>query len=201
MVRLQGWRDLLWLVIQLEAVQDSLLLELNLPGSATDRVAGGHGRDNQLCVLDLESFVLVEGNELDLRESAFHILQRVGVEVVQLFLLDQELIHGLGAELCDWRCRKDALDVVEVTCLVEKGQCADLLDCGVGDENEMALLRHGLNSPDRRCHVRHLLVVNALVTTAVKQNFDVANAEQTARGIVLLLVKNVGELYIRWHIL
>ena len=72
--------DLRILIVELEAIQDGLLLELDLPGGASDTVAGRYRRHYQLGVLDFEPLVLVEGNELDVAEGTLDVLQGERVE-------------------------------------------------------------------------------------------------------------------------
>ena len=98
-LRLQWGSYLELLVVELESIQNGLLLKLNFPRCSTDRVAGGDGADDQFGVLDLQSFVLVEGDELDLRKCTFNILQVVNVKISELLLLDRKFVHGLRADL------------------------------------------------------------------------------------------------------
>ena len=83
---------------------------------------------------------------------------------------------------------------------MQKWQGANLLYRGVGHENVVALFGLFLDAPDSRCCVKELLIVYFLIAAAVKHDFDVANAQHTTLGIVLVTVQNVGELDVRWHI-
>ena len=141
---LVNWRgDLCILIVELEAIQDGLLLELDLPGGASDAVARRYCRHDQLGVFDFESLVLVEGNELDVAEGALDVLQRECVENRKLLLLYGELVHGLCANFGYWRCSKDALQIVEHPVFVQERKRADLLDGGMGDEYVVYLLIFG----------------------------------------------------------
>lgn len=73
-VRLERRCDLQLLIVELDTIQDGLLLKLDLPRGSSDRIARTYGRDHKFSVLDLEALVLIEGNELNLREGSFHIL-------------------------------------------------------------------------------------------------------------------------------
>ena len=105
MVWLQRRRYLQLLVVELESIQNGLLLKLNFPSCSPDRVSGWDCADDQLGILDLESLIFVEGNELDLRKCTFNVLQVVDVKISQLLLLDGEFVHCLRANFGDRRCR------------------------------------------------------------------------------------------------
>ena len=134
----------------------------------------GHWTDNQLGVLDLKPLALVEGDQLDLLEGVLDVIQSVGLKRPHLLFLNHEFVQGLRAEFGHWTRAIHSFGKARV----HEWQAAQELMMRIRDEDKVHALRH-------RQHLLHHRLTSLLVTTAVKHDSNIADAEDTTSGPVV----------------